>query len=115
MLHLIRKAFHPAVPPFRLQHIDTRRKFQEMYLFRVFMARESGMDLLVHINPTAIEKDINPFDHDSALHTDITKTEELRQALDHYRFDLVFGGARRDEERSRAKERGFSFRSAAHR
>ena len=115
MLHLARKAFYPAPPPFPLLHIDTRWKFQEMYLFRDFMARESGMELLVHTNPEAIEKSINPFDHGSALHTDITKTEGLKQALDHYKFDLVFGGARRDEEKSRAKERIFSFRTASHR
>jgi len=115
MLHLARKAFHPAPPPFPLLHIDTRWKFQEMYLFRDFMARESGMDLLVHTNPEAVEKNINPFDHGSALHTDITKTEALKQALDHYKFDVVFGGARRDEEKSRAKERVFSFRTSTHR
>lgn len=115
MLHLARKAFFPAPPPFPLLHVDTRWKFQEMYLFRDFMARESCMDLLVHTNPEAIEKNINPFDHGSALHTDITKTEGLKQALDHYKFDVVFGGARRDEEKSRAKERVFSFRSATHR
>jgi sulfate adenylyltransferase subunit 2 len=115
MLHLARKAFFPAPPPFPLLHIDTRWKFQEMYLFRDFMARESAMDLWVHINPEAIEKNINPFDHGSALHTDITKTEGLKQALDHYKFDVVFGGARRDEEKSRAKERVFSFRTASHR
>ncbi|PND30172.1 sulfate adenylyltransferase subunit CysD [Achromobacter pulmonis] len=115
MLHLARKAFYPALPPFPLLHIDTRWKFQEMYLFRDFMARESGMDLLVHTNPDAIEKNINPFDHGSALHTDITKTEALKQALDHYKFDVVFGGARRDEEKSRAKERVFSFRTSTHR
>jgi sulfate adenylyltransferase subunit 2 len=115
MLHLARKAFYPAPPPFPLLHIDTRWKFQEMYLFRDFMARESGMDLLVHTNPEAIEKNINPFDHGSSLHTDITKTEGLRQALDHFKFDVVFGGARRDEEKSRAKERIFSFRSGSHR
>lgn len=115
MLHLARKAFYPAPPPFPLLHVDTRWKFQEMYLFRDYMARESGMDLLVHINPEAIEKDINPFDHGSALHTNITKTEGLKQALDTYKFDVVFGGARRDEEKSRAKERVFSFRTATHR
>jgi sulfate adenylyltransferase subunit 2 len=115
MLHLARKAFYPAPPPFPLLHIDTRWKFQEMYQFRNFMACESGMNLLVHTNPEAIEKNINPFDHGSALHTDITKTEGLKQALDHYQFDMVFGGARRDEEKSRAKERVFSFRSASHR
>ncbi|MBF7731016.1 sulfate adenylyltransferase subunit CysD [Pseudomonas sp. N040] len=114
MLHLARKAFWPSVPPFPLLHVDTRWKFQEMYLFRDLMARESGMDLLVHVNPDAISKDINPFDHGSALHTDITKTEGLKQALDKYQFDLVFGGARRDEEKSRAKERIFSFRTQSH-
>ena len=115
MLHLARKAFYPSPPPFPLMHVDTRWKFQEMYLFRDHMARESGMELLVYVNQEAIEKDINPFDHGSALHTDITKTEGLKQALDHYRFDVIFGGARRDEEKSRAKERIFSFRSATHR
>ncbi len=115
MLHLARKAFYPSPPPFPLVHVDTRWKFQEMYLFRDLMAKEAGMDLLIHINPEAIEKDINPFDHGSALHTDITKTEGLKQALDKYKFDMVFGGARRDEEKSRAKERIFSFRSATHR
>ncbi|MBP7780317.1 MAG: sulfate adenylyltransferase subunit CysD [Burkholderiaceae bacterium] len=115
MLHLARKAFYPARPPFPLLHVDTRWKFQEMYLFRDYMTRESGMDLLVHINPQAIAKDINPFDHGSALHTDITKTEGLKQALDQYKFDVVFGGARRDEEKSRAKERIFSFRTSTHR
>jgi sulfate adenylyltransferase subunit 2 len=114
MLHLARKAFYPAPPPFPLLHVDTRWKFQEMYQFRDHMAQVSGMDLLVHINPVAIEKDINPFDHGSSLHTDITKTEGLKQALDHYKFDVAFGGARRDEEKSRAKERIFSFRTATH-
>ncbi len=115
MLHLARKAFYPAPPPFPLLHVDTRWKFQEMYLFRDQIARDSGMDLLVHINPEAVIKDINPFDHGSAVHTDITKTEGLKQALDKYKFDVVFGGARRDEEKSRAKERIFSFRTATHR
>ena len=115
MLHLARKAFFPAPPPFPLLHVDTRWKFQEMYLFREYMVRESGMNLLVHINPDAITKGINPFDHGSALHTDITKTEGLKQALDKYSFDMVFGGARREEEKSRAKERIFSFRSQTHR
>ncbi|EXF92420.1 sulfate adenylyltransferase [Pseudomonas fluorescens HK44] len=114
MLHLARKAFYPSPPPFPLLHIDTRWKFQEMYMFRDFIARESGMDLLIHINLEAISKDINPFDHGSALHTDITKTEGLKQALDKYKFDVVFGGARRDEEKSRAKERIFSFRTRSH-
>lgn len=115
MLHLARKAFYPAPPPFPLLHVDTRWKFQEMYLFRDYIARSSGMDLLVHINPDAVTKGINPFDHGSVLHTDITKTEGLKQALDKYGFDVVFGGARRDEEKSRAKERVFSFRSQTHR
>lgn len=115
MLHLARKAFYPGPPPFPLMHVDTRWKFQEMYLFRDHMAQVSGMDLLIHINPEAIAKDINPFDHGSAMHTDITKTEGLKQALDKYKFDVVFGGARRDEEKSRAKERIFSFRSQTHR
>ena len=115
MLHLARKAFYPAPPPMPLLHVDTRWKFQEMYQFRDHMAQVSGMELLVYVNPDAIAGDINPFDHGSALHTDITKTEGLKKALDHYRFDVVFGGARRDEEKSRAKERIFSFRSASHR
>jgi sulfate adenylyltransferase subunit 2 len=115
ILHLARKAFYPAPPPFPLLHVDTRWKFQEMYLFRNHMAKVSGMDLLVHINPDAIAQDINPFDHGSAMHTDITKTEGLKQALDQHKFDVVFGGARRDEEKSRAKERIFSFRSQTHR
>ena len=115
MLHLARKAFYPSVPPFPLLHVDTRWKFQAMYDFRDYMARESGMDLLVHVNPDAIEQDINPFDHGSALHTDITKTQGLKQALDQYKFDVAFGGARRDEEKSRAKERVFSFRTSSHR
>lgn len=114
MVHLARKAFYPAAPPFPLLHVDTRWKFKEMYLFRDQMVQEIGMDLLVHTNPEAIEKNINPFDHGSALHTDITKTEGLKQALDQYKFDVVFGGARRDEEKSRAKERIFSFRTAKH-
>jgi len=115
MLHLARKAFYPSPPPFPLLHVDTRWKFKAMYDFRDYMARASGMDLLVHINPDGVEKNINPFDHGSALHTDIMKTEGLKQALDHYKFDVAFGGARRDEEKSRAKERVFSFRTASHR
>jgi sulfate adenylyltransferase subunit 2 len=114
MLHLARKAFYPGVPPFPLLHVDTRWKFQEMYDFRDWVARESGMQLLTHINQDAIEKNINPFDHGSALHTDITKTEALRQSLNQHQFDVVFGGARRDEEQSRAKERVFSFRTVNH-
>jgi sulfate adenylyltransferase subunit 2 len=110
MLHLARKAFFPAIPPFPLLHVDTRWEFREMYVFRDRMAAETGMDLLVHINPDAIEKDINPFDHGSALHTEITKTEGLRQALDKWKFDAAFGGARRDAEGS-VKDRIFSFRS----
>jgi len=115
MLHLARKAFYPSPPPFPLLHVDTRWKFQEMYQFRDKMAAEADMELIVHTNPEAIERDISPLVHGSALHTDITKTEGLKQALDHYKFDVAFGGARRDEEKSRAKERIFSFRNAAHR
>ena len=115
MLHLARKAFYPSPPPFPLLHIDTRWKFQEMYRFRKKMADESGMQLLVHINPEGVAKNINPFDHGSAVHTDIMKTEGLKQALDQHGFDVAFGGARRDEEKSRAKERIFSFRSSTHR
>jgi sulfate adenylyltransferase subunit 2 len=114
MLHLARKAFYPAIPPFPLLHVDTTWKFKEMYAMRNRMAAESGMELLVHINPEAKAKGINPFDH-GALHTDLWKTEGLKQALDKYHFDAAFGGARRDEEKSRAKERVFSFRSANHR
>ena len=115
MLHLARKAFFPASPPFPLLHVDTRWKFQEMYLFRDFMVRESGLDLLVHTNPEAIEKNINPFDHGSALYTNITKTEGLQQALENYKFDVVFDGSRRDEEKSRAKECVFSLRTSVNR
>ncbi|MBT2787327.1 MULTISPECIES: sulfate adenylyltransferase subunit CysD [unclassified Halomonas] len=115
MLHLARKAFAPSPPPFPLLHVDTRWKFRAMYEFRDNMADEIGMDLLVHINPEGVEKDINPFTHGSAIHTDIMKTEGLKQALDKYGFDAAFGGARRDEEKSRAKERIFSFRTAQHR
>src|ERR1700761_1318943 len=115
MLHLARKAFYPAPPPFPLLHVDTTWKFRAMYELRDRMAAESGMELLVHQNPEAVAKGINPFDHGSALHTDIWKTEGLKQALDKYGFDVAFGGARRDEEKSRAKERVFSFRSAQHR
>jgi sulfate adenylyltransferase subunit 2 len=115
MLHLARKAFFPAPLPFPLLHVDTTWKFKAMYELRDKMARDVGFELLVHKNPEAVEKNINPFDHGSALHTDIWKTQGLKQALDHYQFDAAFGGARRDEEKSRAKERVFSFRSAQHR
>jgi len=115
MLHLARKAFYPAPPPFPLLHVDTRWKFREMYLHRDRMAEESGMQLLVHTNPDGLRQGINPFTHGSAVHTEIMKTVALKQALDSYGFDAAFGGARRDEEKSRAKERIFSFRSAQHR
>ena len=114
MLHLARKAFFPSPPPFPLLHVDTTWKFRAMYELRDQMARESGMELLVYQNPEAKAKGINPFDHGS-LHTDLWKTEGLKQALDLHGFDVAFGGARRDEEKSRAKERIFSFRSANHR
>ncbi|CAN5392182.1 sulfate adenylyltransferase subunit CysD [soil metagenome] len=113
MLHLARKAFYPSPPPFPLLHVDTTWKFKAMYELRDRMARESGMELLVYRNPEALERGINPFDHGS-LHTDMWKTEGLKQALEKYGFDAAFGGARRDEEKSRAKERIFSFRSASH-
>jgi sulfate adenylyltransferase subunit 2 len=115
MLHLAAKAFYPSKPPFPLLHVDTTWKFRAMYEMRERMARELGFELLVHQNPDAVARGINPFDHGSALHTDIWKTEGLKQALDKYGFDAAFGGARRDEEKSRAKERIFSFRSAQHR
>ena len=115
MLHLALKAFYPAKPPFPLLHVDTTWKFREMYAFRDRMTRELGLDLLVHVNPEARRAGINPFTHGSAVHTDIMKTEGLKQALDEHGFDAAFGGARRDEEKSRAKERIFSFRSAQHR
>jgi sulfate adenylyltransferase, small subunit len=115
MLHLARKAFHPAVPPFPLMHVDTTWKFRDMYAMRERMAAESGMELIVYKNPEAIERGINPFTHGSAVHTDLWKTQGLRQALDKHGFDAAFGGARRDEEKSRAKERVFSFRTAQHR
>ena len=114
MLRLALKAFHPAPPPFPLLHVDTTWKFRDMYAMRERMARELGMELLVWQNPEAKASGINPFDHGSALHTDIWKTQGLKQALDHHRFDAAFGGARRDEEKSRAKERIFSFRNAQH-
>lgn len=115
MLHLAMKAFAPSLPPFPLMHVDTRWKFKEMYKLRDQRVKETGMELLVHINPDGIEQDINPFVHGSAIHTDIMKTEGLKQALDKYGFDAAFGGARRDEEKSRAKERIFSFRTEQHR
>jgi sulfate adenylyltransferase subunit 2 len=113
MLHLAKKAFFPAPPPFPLLHVDTTWKFRAMYDLRDRAAAEAGMELLVHRNPEALERGINPFDH-GALHTDMWKTEGLKQALDLYGFDAAFGGARRDEEKSRAKERVFSFRTASH-
>ncbi len=115
MLHLALKAFYPAPPPFPLLHIDTTWKFRDMYAMRQRMADEMGMPLLVHRNPEAEAKGINPFDHGSALHTTLWKTEGLKQALTLHGFDAAFGGARRDEEKSRAKERIFSFRTADHR
>ena len=115
MLHLARKAFYPAPPPFPFLHVDTTWKFQDMYRFRERMAAEHGFDLLVHVNEDGLARGINPFDSGSVVHTDVMKTEGLKQALDKYGFDAAFGGARRDEERSRAKERIFSFRSAQHR
>ena len=114
MLHLAKKAFYPSPPPFPLLHVDTTWKFKAMYALREKAAKDAGMELLVHQNPEAKEKGINPFDHGS-MHTDMWKTEGLKQALDHYGFDAAFGGARRDEEKSRAKERVFSFRTASHR
>ena len=115
MLHLAAKAFFPSRPPFPLLHVDTTWKFRAMYEMRERMATELGFELLVHQNPDALARGINPFDHGSALHTDLWKTEGLKQALDLHGFDAAFGGARRDEEKSRAKERIFSFRSAQHR
>ncbi|PJE28987.1 sulfate adenylyltransferase subunit 2 [Pseudooceanicola antarcticus] len=114
MLHLAKKAFYPSPPPFPLMHVDTTWKFQDMYKLRDKAARDAGMELIVYQNPEAREKGINPFDHGS-LHTDMWKTEGLKQALDKHGFDAAFGGARRDEEKSRAKERVFSFRTASHR
>jgi len=115
MLHLARKAFFPSSPPFPLLHVDTTWKFQAMYEFRDKLVAEHGLDLIVHQNPECVALGINPFDHGSATHTDMWKTEGLKQALDAYEFDVAFGGARRDEEKSRAKERIFSVRSAQHR
>lgn len=115
MLHLAIKAFAPSLPPFPLLHVDTCWKFQDMYSLRDQRVKETGLELLVHINPDGIDQNINPFTHGSAVHTDVMKTEGLKQALDKYGFDVAFGGARRDEEKSRAKERVFSFRTEQHR
>jgi len=115
MLHLAMKAFYPAKPPFPLLHVDTTWKFREMIAFRDETARRLGMDLIVHVNPDGVAMKISPFVHGSAVHTDIMKTQGLKQALDRFQFDAAFGGARRDEEKSRAKERVFSIRSAQHR
>jgi sulfate adenylyltransferase subunit 2 len=115
MLHLARKAFHPARLPFPVLHVDTTWKFREMITFRDATARKLGLDLIIHINPEGIAKGVGPFTHGSALHTQIMKTEALKQALEAHGFDAAFGGARRDEEKSRAKERIFSFRNAQHR
>lgn len=114
MLHLAQKAFHPARPPFPFLHVDTTWKFREMIEFRDRITRELGIDLIVHVNPEGLERGIGPFTHGSDLHTHVMKTAALRQALDKYGFDAAFGGARRDEEKSRAKERIFSFRNAQH-
>lgn len=115
MLHLAMKAFYPSKPPFPLLHVDTTWKFQEMIAFRDRRAKETGLELLVHTNQEGVDQGIGPFTHGSALHTDVMKTAALKQALNKYKFDLAFGGARRDEEKSRAKERICSFRSAEHR
>ncbi len=114
MLHLAIKAFYPAKPPFAFLHVDTTFKFKEMIKFRDDTAKRLGIDLLVHINQEGVDAGINPFDHGSSVHTDVMKTQSLRQALNKYGFDAAFGGARRDEEKSRAKERIFSFRNAQH-
>jgi sulfate adenylyltransferase subunit 2 len=115
MLHLAVKAFFPAVPPFPLLHVDTTWKFRAMYEFRDTVAKKLGMQLLVHVNQEGLAQGIGPFTHGSQVHTDVMKTQALKQALEKYGFDAAFGGARRDEEKSRAKERIFSFRSAQHR
>ena len=115
MLHLAMKAFYPAKPPFPLLHVDTTWKFREMIAFRDATAKRLGLELLVHVNADGLAAGINPFTHGSAVHTDVMKTQALKQALDKWQFDAAFGGARRDEEKSRAKERVFSFRSAEHR
>lgn len=115
MLHLALKAFYPSKPPFPLLHVDTTWKFKEMIAFRDARVRELGLELLVHVNQEGVRQGVGPFSHGSKIHTDIMKTEGLKQALNQYKFDAVFGGARRDEEKSRAKERIFSFRDAFHR
>ena len=115
MLHLARKAFYPAPPPFALLHVDTQWKFAAMYAHRSRMVAESGMQLITHTNPDGVAAGVGPFSHGSSYHTDVMKTQALKQALDAHGFDVVFGGARRDEEKSRAKERVFSFRAAGHR
>ena len=115
MLHLARKAFYPAPPPFPLLHIDTTWKFRDMYAHRAKMAAQSGMELIVHTNDEGLKAGVNPFTHGSSYYTDVMKTVALKQALDARQFDVVFGGARRDEEKSRAKERVFSFRAPGHR
>ncbi|WP_025739330.1 sulfate adenylyltransferase subunit CysD [Salinivibrio socompensis] len=115
MLHLAKKAFAPGIPPFPLMHVDTTWKFQEMYQFRDKMAEQAGMKLIVHQNPEGLAMNISPFTHGGSVHTDIMKTQGLKQALDQYGFDAAFGGARRDEEKSRAKERVYSFRDEHHR
>jgi len=115
MLHLALRAFFPAKPPFPLLHVDTTWKFRDMYAFRDRIAREVGMKLIVHVNAEGLAQNVNPFTHGSAVYTDVMKTQSLRQALDQYGFDAALGGARRDEEKSRAKERIFSFRTAHHR
>jgi sulfate adenylyltransferase subunit 2 len=115
MLHVALKAFYPAPPPFPLLHVDTRWKFRAMYQLREEITRKFNLELIIYTNPDGVAQDINPFTHGSAIHTDVMKTQGLKQALDKYQFDAAFGGARRDEEKSRAKERVFSFRSAQHR
>ncbi|TQV84289.1 sulfate adenylyltransferase subunit CysD [Exilibacterium tricleocarpae] len=115
LLHLTMKAFYPSLPPFPVMHIDTTWKFREMIEFRDRLAKELGLEMIVHINRAGVEQGVGPFTHGSAVHTDIMKTQSLKQALNKYQFDAAFGGARRDEEKSRAKERIFSFRSNQHR
>ncbi len=115
MLHLAIKAFYPSLPPFPLLHVDTTWKFREMIEFRDKITKNLGLELLVHINEEGVRENVGPFTHGSQIHTDVMKTQALKQALDHHKFDVAFGGARRDEEKSRAKERIFSFRSDQHR